>query len=66
MTAYNCPGCPGRREQRQYLCPACWRSLPNDTRGRLARRDTRARLRLRQLHVALADNVPLGVIRVSR
>lgn len=66
MTTYRCPGCPGRREPRHYLCPTCWRALPNETRGRLGRRDGRALQRLRQLHSALADRTPLGVIRVSR
>lgn len=67
MRELKCPGCPdGRRSVKQYLCLSCWRALPNVTRGRLARRDARAMLRLRQLHTALAERTPLGVIRVSR
>jgi len=66
MRELKCPGCPGFRSPRQYLCSACWRALPNATRGRLARRDSHAMLRLRQLHNALAASTPLGVIRVSR
>ncbi|MEV1063414.1 hypothetical protein [Streptomyces sp. NPDC050263] len=66
MRELNCPGCPGRRTPRQYLCSACWRTLPAVTRGRLARRDQHAGLRLRELHTALAARTPLGVIRVSR
>lgn len=64
----DCPTrtCPRRRDRRHYLCNACWRALPADTRGRLSRRDARAFLRLRQLHAALADGTPLGIIRVSR
>lgn len=60
------PGCGNHRHPRQYLCSACWRALPNETRGRLSRRDPRALLRLRQLRAALAERTPLGVIRVSR
>jgi len=60
------PGCTAYRSPRQYLCLACWRALPASTRGRLARRDPRAWLRLRELHVALAARTPLGIIRVSR
>ena len=62
----KCPACPGRRHPRQYLCNACWRSLPCTTRGRLARRDARAFQRLRELHRALAAKTPLAIIRVSR
>ncbi|MGW2379282.1 hypothetical protein [Streptomyces sp. NPDC001658] len=65
-TTLKCPGCSGRRHRGHYLCLSCWRSLPADTRGRLARRDSRAFLRLRQLHAALADRTPLAIIRVSR
>lgn len=62
---HKCPGCPtGRRQPRQYLCLACWRTLPAATRGRLARRDARAMLRLRQLHAELEAGTPLAVIRV--
>lgn len=62
----KCPGCPGRRNHGQYLCRACWRALPATTRGRLALRDARAFLRLRELHRALAANTPVAIIRVSR
>lgn len=62
----RCPGCPGRRAYHQYLCNPCWSALPAITRGLLALRDSRAHLRLRQLHTALADNTPLAIIRVSR
>ncbi|WP_425244829.1 hypothetical protein [Streptomyces sp. NEAU-NA10] len=66
MREVKCPGCPGRRAVKQYLCPDCWRALPNATRGRLALRDPRALFRLRQLHQALEAGTPLGIIRVSR
>lgn len=62
----KCPGCPGHRHPRQYLCRDCWDQLPGDTRNRLNRRDANAFLRLRQLHAALADRTPLAIIRVSR
>jgi hypothetical protein len=61
-----CPGCPGRRKHGHYLCNSCWRALPSTTRGRLALRDARASLRLRELHKALAANTPIAIIRVSR
>lgn len=62
----KCPGCPGRRNPRQYLCSSCWRALPDTTRGRLSRRDARAFLRVRELHTALAASIPLPDIEVSR
>lgn len=62
----RCPACPGRRNHGHYLCSGCWRALPAITRGRLALRDGRAFLRLRQLHAALADNTPVQLIRVGR
>jgi hypothetical protein len=62
----KCPGCPGQRNRRQYLCSSCWRTLPAATRGRLARQDARAFLRLRELHAALAARTPLQNIQVSR
>ncbi|QJT06872.1 hypothetical protein G9272_16835 [Streptomyces asoensis] len=66
MRELNCPGCPGRRSPRQYLCRTCWFALPQATRVRLTLRDGRALLRLRQLHQELAARTPLGVIRVGR
>jgi hypothetical protein len=66
MHAVKCPGCSGTRAPRQYLCRACWRTLPTTTRSRLMRRDPHAMIRLRQLHDALAARTPLAVIRVSR
>jgi len=62
----KCPACPRFRSPRQYLCLTCWRTLPSSTRGRLARRDARALLRLRELQEALQARTPLGIIRVSR
>lgn len=65
----KCPGCPGRRNRSHYLCSSCWRALPADTRGRLARlarRDARAFQRLRELHRALAADTPVASIRVSQ
>lgn len=66
MTEANCPACQRRRDRRHHLCPACWRSLPASTRGRLARRDHRTTLRQYQLRAALADKTPVQLIRVSR
>ncbi|MDX2698958.1 hypothetical protein [Streptomyces ipomoeae] len=66
MTDLPCPGCPGRRNRGHYLCNPCWRALPAATRGRLSRRDSRAMLRLRELHQALHARTPLAIIRVSR
>lgn len=62
----DCPGCGGRRTPRQQICNACWRALPNSTRGRLARHDHRADLRRYQLRTAINAGTPLGIIRVSR
>lgn len=62
----KCPGCPGQRNRSHYLCNSCWRALPASTRGRLSLHDARAFQRLRELHMALADNTPIAIVRVSR
>ncbi|GAQ64085.1 hypothetical protein [Streptomyces scabiei] len=66
MTSPKCPSCKQPRDHGKYLCRSCWRSLPADTRGRLARRDARAFQRLRELHRALDANTPISSIRVSQ
>lgn len=62
----NCPTCDRTRDRRHRLCPACWRSLPASTRGRLALRDRRAALRQQQLRAQLRDHTPVQLIRASR
>ena len=66
MNTPKCPGCTGHRDHGKYLCNPCWRALPATTRTRLALRDARAFRRLRELHIALAANTPVAIIRVSR
>lgn len=66
MTGTSCPGCRRRpRDTGKYLCVGCWFLLPTPTRRSLARRDTRAYARLRQLHEQLANGVRLAEIEVA-
>ncbi|SNB89889.1 hypothetical protein SAMN02745831_06183 [Streptomyces sp. PgraA7] len=63
---HPCPSCRTRsRSTGQYLCPACWSSLPLSTRSALSRRDATALTRLRELHGHLDRGVPLAEITVT-
>lgn len=60
-----CLGCGERRLVEHYLCRACWRQLPVETRRRLWLRDAEARNRLFQLFSAIRRDVPLERIEVG-
>jgi hypothetical protein len=61
----TCPSCGGAKNPRHYLCPSCWRQLPDATRRLLYRKDRLAFRRLSDLHEQLRNDVPLNEIQVS-
>lgn len=66
MTMSRCPGCPdGRKHPGKYLCRTCWFALSDATRRRLNQRDSRAYVRLRELHRQLSQGVALAEIRIT-
>ena len=61
-----CPSSCGRQKPcGRYLCNACWRQLPAETKELLYLRDRNAIARFRNLLAQLADAVPLSQIRVT-
>lgn len=64
--ATRCPGCPtGMKGAGKYLCLGCWNGLPMAARRALNRRDSRATIRLRELHTQLVSGVLLAEIQVT-
>lgn len=62
----RCPSCQEIAKQPKfYLCRVCWMGLSPVSRHRLSVRDSRAGVRLIELHHQLADEVPLSEIQIS-
>ena len=61
----TCPSCSRPRTAGQYLCPACWFTLPARVRDSLNRRDRLALTRLKELLAQLNKDTPLTHIEVT-
>jgi hypothetical protein len=61
-----CPSCDQPKAARLYVCPGCWFTLPRGARTALNRRDSKAALRLLELHRQIRDGVALHLIEITR
>ncbi|MFE9319121.1 hypothetical protein ACFYNV_29165 [Streptomyces albidoflavus] len=65
----RCRACGNPRPTRTYLCPPCWRQLPNEARRLLshtrARARARAMARLRELHHHIDSGQPLAELEIN-
>jgi hypothetical protein len=66
VTAPPCPSCGQPKAARLYVCPGCWATLTRAARTALNRRDSKAALRLLELHRQVRDGVALHLIEITR
>ncbi|MFD6128664.1 hypothetical protein ACFWC2_14310 [Streptomyces diastaticus] len=63
----RCRACGNPKPARTYLCPPCWRQLPDDARRLLSHTGDRARAmaRLRELHHHIDSGHPLAELEIT-
>ncbi|MEV3895376.1 hypothetical protein [Streptomyces anulatus] len=64
-TATPCRSCRSPKPSYLYLCPPCWRALPQAARRALDKRDGKALARLRQLHAHIDSEQPLEELEIT-
>ncbi|MEU6628375.1 hypothetical protein ABZ905_08785 [Streptomyces parvus] len=60
-----CPACRAPKAAGQYLCRACWFTVPAPARRALNQRDTRAMARLRALLDHINRGLPLAELEIT-
>lgn len=63
----NCPACDNRKTCVHYLCPACWRKLPEQARAELKTSPSidEGLNRLSALRYQLLIGVPLSRVQIA-